>query len=218
MRARDNRSSWDDYYDDDDKFYPPSTKKANKFEPPQKSALIVFEIAEDRLPVKLTLRRDWKNSFAPSEYGKSLMEAYRHALYQRSLQMIELGSAGKPSTPALRDIIPTLLQTRTYIEYRGTLDRLVGDATVEIHGLGVNELDEPAMTIRANRSMITDIYFDPDWALRADISTISHDIIYCANQLRTAKPRLAVDEYLARETDSQLTERLAAHISRIRQE
>ncbi|MGW3280564.1 hypothetical protein [Nocardia rhamnosiphila] len=216
MPGFDYQTSWDGYREDE--FEAPQVSEPKRFEPPQKSALITVELAEDRLPKKLTLRRNWKDYFTPSEYGTSIMEAYRYALYERSSQMIEHGATGTPSAPALRDIIPTLLQTREYGEYQRLLDQLIGNETTEVHGPGVSDYDEPALTMRSNRSMITYIAFDYDWALRADISTIAHDIVHCANRIRTARPSLVVDPGLSSETDSELAERLAAHISRIRQE
>ncbi|MCX0274009.1 hypothetical protein NLM24_25615 [Nocardia zapadnayensis] len=216
MSGFDYQAPWDDYREVE--FEAPRSRKTKKFEAPQKSALITVELAEDRLPRNLILRRNWKDYFTPGEYGTSIMEAYRYALYERSSQMIERGATGRPSTPALRDIVPTLLQTREYSEYQHLLDRLVGNEIIEVHGPGVSDFDEPTLTVRSNRSMITKISFDYDWALRADISTIAHDLVYCANQIRAARPSLVTDNSLAHETDSELAERLAAHISRIRQE
>ncbi|WP_280420765.1 hypothetical protein [Nocardia carnea] len=195
---------------------PPHSVISNAlFEPPQRSSLVQFEVAEDCLPINLYLASGWKSYYSPGQYGEALMGAYRYAVYQRSLEKLASGKSGSPTFPSLREMLPTLLQTTSYRQYRTLLDKLIGDYRVEVHGLGVNDLDEPAMTVAANRSWIIEISFDLEWAHRAEDATIRYDILRCADELRKLKPNLASDELLQNESDSEMASRLADHVSKL---
>ncbi|MGK8500515.1 hypothetical protein [Nocardia asiatica] len=182
---------------------------------PQKSSLISVQIAEDCLPTEVKISRNWKDSWEPSRYSESIMTAYKYALYERQLEYAESGSFPKSTMPSLRDIAPALLRTRDTDEYQETFARLIGPVTYEAHSSGLNECDEPALTVTANERRIISIQLDPQWAQSADPFTIAHDIVACADQIRAKKPVLTRDPHLDQESEAEVSKRLAEHIRKL---
>ncbi len=109
-----------------------------------------------------------------------------------------------------------LLQTRTYSEYRDIFLRLCDIGSYTTYGPGLNDFDEPTLTVYADNYGLSSLVIDVDWAAVTDIETITADIIDCSNQIRLMRPRLPRDEYLDRESDEELNERLAEHLLRLR--
>ncbi|MGW4324533.1 hypothetical protein ACWEKR_01435 [Nocardia sp. NPDC004573] len=188
---------------------------SDTFALPQKSALISVRVGEDCLPTEVKLSRSWKDSWEPSQYAESIMTAYKYALYERQIRYAESGSIPKSTMPSLHDVAPALLQTRDTHEYQETFARLIGPVTYEAHGPGLTESDEPALTVTANERRITAIRLDPRWAQAAEPFTIAHDIVACADQIRAMKPVLARDPYLDRESEAEVSKRLAEHIRKL---
>ncbi|MGQ4599241.1 hypothetical protein [Nocardia sp. R6R-6] len=188
------------------------------FTPPSKSSFVHVEIDDGGLPNSVKLSRTWKRSYDPAEYGASILSAYRYAVYERAIRMMESGRVGTPTFPSMRSIVPTLLQTRSHFEYKETLDRLIGRATYVAHGPGLTEFDEPALTVKADRSGLRSIGIDGNWAASVEEFAIAQDIVGCAKQIRAMKPVLVSDPYLEQESDDQLMERLVEHICRLRRD
>lgn len=182
---------------------------------PQKSSLISVKVGEDCLPTEVKISRNWKDSWDPSRYAESILTAYNYALYERQLRYAESGSIPKSTMPSLHDIAPALLQTRDTHEYQETFARLIGPVTYEAHGSGLNESDEPALTVTANERRVVSIRLDPRWARSADPFTISHDIVACADQIRAMKPVFTRDPHLDQESEAEISKRLAEHIRKL---
>ncbi|MEU2038430.1 hypothetical protein [Nocardia niwae] len=182
---------------------------------PQKSALVSVNVGEDCLPTEVKISRNWKGSWEPSRYAESIMTAYKYALYERQLHYAESGSTPESTMPSLHDVVPALLRTRDTQEYQETFTRLIGPVTYEAHGPGLTESDEPAITVTANERRIIAIRIDPRWAQAAEPFTIAHDIVACADQIRAMKPVLTRDPYLDRESEAEVSKRLAEHIRKL---
>lgn len=182
---------------------------------PQKSALIAVKIGEDCLPTEVKISRNWKDSWQPSRYADSIMTAYKYALYERQIRYAEAGSIPKSTMPSLHDVAPALLRTRDTHEYQETFARLIGPVTYQAHGSGLTESDEPALTVTANERRIIAIRIDPRWAQSAEPFTIAHDIVACADRIRAMKPVFVRDPHLDRESEADISKRLAEHIRQL---
>ncbi|WP_405180342.1 hypothetical protein [Nocardia sp. NBC_01377] len=179
---------------------------------PQRASFVDVEVGEDRLPTVVHLGRSWGSSYTPSEYAASIMKGYRYALYERLMKLIDSGGSPAPVQLPLRQIVPALLQTRSYEEYVAQYKKLFGVGECYVaHGRDRNEFDEVVLTIRASRVELTEIWIDPQWAASVDSFTIAHDIVECADQIRSMKPALQHDMYLDQETDDELFTRLTRH-------
>jgi hypothetical protein len=181
------------------------------FTPPEKSSLVTVEIAGDRLPTRIRLDPRWKSLFTPAQYGQSVMDAYRYAVYELALHLIETGERPRTEVPRVRDAAAILLQKRTYDEYQETWNNLFGSHRYTVHGRGFNQHDEPGLTVTATPSTLVSIAIDPEWAQSVDEDTIAADIVDCCNQVRARKPVLVHDAYLDRESDRELTARLVRY-------
>ncbi|MBF6470796.1 hypothetical protein ACW9HR_28325 [Nocardia gipuzkoensis] len=221
----DDSDYWDDDPDDGGRRQGDSTRvdgdgsvtgiESETFTPPQKSSLISVKVGEDCLPIEVKISRNWKDSWAPSHYSESIMAAYRFALYERQMRYAESGSIPKSTMPSLHDVAPALLRTRDTHEYQETFARLIGPITYEAHGSGLTEFDEPALTVTANERRIIAIELDSRWAQSVEPFTIAHDIVACADRIRAMKPIFTRDPYLDRESEAEISKRLAEHIRKL---
>ncbi|GGL18498.1 hypothetical protein [Nocardia jinanensis] len=177
----------------------------------RQSTLIEVECGLDRLPTAVTLKRAWKDSFAPSQYGQSIMDAYHYAVQELAARLIESGTIPPATIPILREVTPLLLRTRTYEEYLKLYDELFTQKPHTVHGPGYNQYDEPGITVVATRSRLISVAVDPDWAARTDQKYISQDIVVCCAQIRARKPEKVKDIFLDQESDRELAARIVRH-------
>ncbi|WP_433680534.1 hypothetical protein [Nocardia sp. CA-119907] len=179
--------------------------------PPEKSSLVSVEVGSDRLPIGIALGRSWKNSFDPSQYGRSIMDAYRYGLYVMAARMVESGALPPSTVPSLRDAAPLLLRTRTIDEFRELYDHLFLENPITVHGPGRNAYGQPALTVTATESKLISIDIDPGWAEGTDANFIAQDILECCQQIRAKKAQPVQDVYLDQESDSELASRVVQH-------
>lgn len=179
--------------------------------PPPKSSLVSVTVGPDRLPVDIKLGRNWKSAFDPSQYGKSIMDAYRYGMYEWAARTVESGSLPPSTIPSLRAATPLLLRTRTIEDYRGLYDQLFLETPLEVYGPGRDAFGRPALTVTATWSKLISISMDPGWVEGIEVDFIAQDILDCCAQIRARKPRLVSDIYLDQETDSELASRVLEH-------
>ncbi|MGK8556405.1 hypothetical protein [Nocardia gipuzkoensis] len=130
--------------------------------PPQKSSLVSVEVGSDRLPTSIKLGRGWQDAFDPSQYGRSIMDAYHYALNELMLHYLQSGMIPPSTLPSLREVTPLLLRTRTYDEYRDLYNRLYLENAYTVYGPGYNEYDEPGLTVTATLSNLVSVVIDPN--------------------------------------------------------
>ncbi|WP_327109789.1 hypothetical protein OHB12_18145 [Nocardia sp. NBC_01730] len=201
----------DDPDDMDDYQVPNGNSSEVVFTPPQRSSLVDVEVGDDRLPTNIKLSRRWKDAFEPSQYGKSIMDAYHYAVYELAVRLVENGIRPRSSWPSLREVVPLLLQQRTYDEFHAVWNSLYLDTAYTVHGPGYNQYDEPGLTVTATRSTLLSIAIDTSWATTVHGTAIAQDILECCDQVRAKKAKLVRDIYLDQETDQELTDRLVRH-------
>ncbi|MBF6213591.1 hypothetical protein IU433_12945 [Nocardia puris] len=182
---------------------------------PPKSSYIDVELGTDNLPDAIKASRNWQAQFSAHEYSDSIMSAYIFALHERAIRTFESGGETQHRVPTIYQIAPALLRTRHTDEYREIQARMLGPFNYVAHGPGLDEEDQPTVTVSANGRRITAISIDPQWAQARDSFTICHDIVECANQIRAMKPVLRTDPYLDREPEAEVYKRLAEHIHRL---
>lgn len=211
------------YGDDDDEGYDPweprerspwtgrDEVRPNAEPITRRSTLVEVECGLDRLPTAITLKRAWKDGFAPSQYGQSIMDAYHYAVQELATRLIESGTIPPATIPTLREVTPLLLRTRTYEEYLELYNELFTQKPHTVHGPGYNQYDEPGITVVATRSRLISVAVDPDWAARTDEKYIAQDIVDCCQQIRARKPEKVKDIFLDQESDRELAARVVRH-------
>ncbi|WP_227998489.1 hypothetical protein [Nocardia australiensis] len=181
------------------------------FEVPRKAPYVKMLLGPDLLPTEITFGRHWKSEYSASQYGESIMAAFRFSVYEMALHFAEIGERPVSSVPSLREITPTLLRTRSYDEYNECFGRLLGEGEYAANSPWLNDFDEPTMTVTASGSGLKSITIDPAWAVNAEPFAITQDILGCVESIRSMKPTLSRDEYLDRESDAELMSRLVRH-------
>lgn len=209
------------YGDDEDEAYDPwqprGEARRGRVDAPdaepvaQKSVLVDVEVGPDRLPTAITLKRAWKDAFAPDGYGESIMNAYRWAVGELAGRLIAAGTTPPATIPTLREVTPLLLRTRTYDEYRELYEDLFTQRPHTVHGPGYNRYDEPGITVVATRSKLISITVDSEWAAGTDQKYIAQDIVDCCARIRARAPEVVPDAFLDRETDRELAARVIRH-------
>ena len=211
------------YGDDDDEGYDPwkprdEPRWVGRDESPaapepvtRPSALVEVECGLDRLPTAIVLKRAWRDSFAPTQYGQSIMDAYQYAVQELAARLIESGTIPPATIPTLREVTPLLLQTRTHEEYTVLYNELFTQQQHTVHGPGYNQYDEPGLTVVATRSKLISVAVDPDWAVRTDEKYIAQDIVDCCAEIRARKPEIVKDIFLDQESDRELAARIVRH-------
>lgn len=179
--------------------------------PHQKSSLVDVELRLDRLPTAIRLGRGWKDVFDPTQYGRSIMDAYHYSVFETAIKLAESGVAPPVNLPTLRDATPLLLRTRTYDEFKELYNHLFRLEEYTVYGPGYNQYNQPGMVVTATRSRLVSLTIDPVWAMSADPDYIAMDIVDCCNQVRAKKPELVRDVYLDRESDQELAARIIRH-------
>lgn len=158
--------------------------------PPTKSSLVEVELAEDGLPLRISLAQSWKSSFEPRDYGRSIIDAYNHALFVMVAGMAKSGRIPNASPTRLRDVAPLLLRTRTLSEYEQLYDAIFSLNAHEIKGPGKTDDGRPGLIVTANRSRLISVMIAPEWAWTTDVRLISQDIVDCCAQARSEREAL----------------------------
>ncbi|MGW1739076.1 hypothetical protein ACWCPQ_09725 [Nocardia sp. NPDC001965] len=179
--------------------------------PSAPSGLVEVKCGLDRLPVSITLKPAWKDMFAPGDYGRSIMDAYRHTIQEMTLALIESGTIPPATIPSLRDAAPLLLRTRTDQEYTALYNELFAQPVHTAHGPGCGPHGEPGITVVAKRSQLISITIDPDWAVRADPRYIAQDIVDCCARIRARTPAIVKGEVPEQVPDSEVAARIVEH-------
>lgn len=176
----------------------------------QSDSSIVIVIGDDRLPVSIFLPKRWVEYTDPSTYGKSILDSYARALLEVDLEA-ERHNGRIQAGVQLRDIIPRLLQTRTYAEYLSVYNDLLRGSPATVNGRGRTSSGYPSLTVTATSSRLLDVWIDVEWARKQRSDTISLDIVDCCNAIRKLKPEVVHDEYLSQETDDEVVARMVRH-------
>jgi len=179
--------------------------------PPPKSALVSVEVGSDLLPINISLSRGWKNSFAPHQYGQSIIDGYRYGLFVLGARMVESGALPPPTVPTLRDATPLLLKTRTIEEFRELYNLLFLSEPTTVHGPGLDESGRPALSVTATESKLISIDIDRNWADRIDVNFIAQDILGCCQKIRARRPPPSRDAVLDKESNSEMASRVLQH-------
>ncbi|MEV0549606.1 hypothetical protein AB0H98_22575 [Nocardia salmonicida] len=186
--------------------------------PTSKSSLIAIEIGEDKLPIRAKFSSSWTTQFDSWQYSAAVMDAYQHALHERMIADKKAKVVARSKLPSVYEMAPVLLQTRSVMEYRAALRKLIGGTQRIANGPGVTDFDTPALQMVANEHRITSIKLDPDWAREAGAAVLGMDIVFCADQLRQSVPTYQRDPFLDKESEDEIHQRLAEHLRRISEE
>ncbi|MFI6567666.1 hypothetical protein [Nocardia fluminea] len=187
------------------------TRIVNPF---KKSALVNVQLTVDRLPTQINFGRQWKKLFEPSEYGKSIMDAYMHAVFEKATQAADLRKMlNRP--PTLRLAAPLLLRTMTSAEYKEVYSAIFHPSARTFNGPGRNSSGAAGLTVSASSVKLLSVKIDREWGYLADPEYIALDIVDCCNRAREAAPKLETCPELDGESDQSVISRIVRHERRL---
>ncbi|WP_433196283.1 hypothetical protein ACQP1G_43830 [Nocardia sp. CA-107356] len=190
-------------------------------EPPSTgSSFASMELDRGFLPVRIEFSSGWSRSVGPHEVAEELMLAYRGAV---SLRLARLYSSGRwPSpqevsdtaVPDHRTVLMLLLDTETWEQYSDVSSRMIRDAGYDVYGSVVFH-DEHPVRVSADRTYLQSITVWPEWAGSAESYQIADEILWCADQIRSLRPRFEVRGDYSRYADADLEYHLDRHRERL---
>ncbi|WP_141717446.1 hypothetical protein [Nocardia altamirensis] len=107
-----------------------------------------------------------------------------------------------------------LLETETWEQYTETSSRMIKDAEYEVYGQ-VEIDDGHPVRMTADRTYIQSIRVLPGWPGSTQPGQLSDEILWCAHQLRSMRPRFEVRGDYSRYTEADLEFHLDRHRDRL---
>ncbi|MFR9752658.1 hypothetical protein ACL02S_16700 [Nocardia sp. 004] len=184
------------------------------------SSFATMQLDAALLPVRVELSKQWSRYVEPRDVGDELMRAYQGAVNERVAQRFSSGawpslaSVSEGAVPPYRTMLMLLLETETWEQYRETCSAVVRSGDYRAHGRA-EIYDEPAVLVRADRISLLSITVWQEWAQQADRLQIADEILWCADEIRSLRPKLVVRGDFSRYSEEDLEFRLERHRQRL---
>ncbi|NLU83329.1 hypothetical protein HCA44_11110 [Rhodococcus sp. HNM0569] len=164
------------------------------------------------LPVDVWIDDALHHWVAPTHVASAVMDGYRTALRVAKGKRFEDNHFRVLApVPARRAVLSTLLRTSTALEYRRVRDSVTGGARFVASGDARTRGDAPAVTVSADRFVVTRVAIDPEWVATVPAREIEHELVSCARALGASRPVFVEHAEHADWTDNQLETTVAAH-------
>ncbi|WP_433601002.1 hypothetical protein ACQPXH_04040 [Nocardia sp. CA-135953] len=187
------------------------------------SSFASMELDRGCLPIRILIRPQWSRYVAPHEVGAELMAAYRAAVEQRLDQLYASGRRPTPqeiseaAIPDHRIILMVLLETRTWEEYSIASSGMINSGHFQASGQVIFHGQNP-VKLTADVSQLLSIEVRNDWAATAQSDRIVDEILWCADQIRSMRPKRIVRGDYSPYTDDDLEYQLDQHRLRLLEE
>ncbi|MCP2278682.1 hypothetical protein APR09_004264 [Nocardia amikacinitolerans] len=187
------------------------------------SSFASMELDRGCLPIRIKIGPQWSRYVAPSEVGDELMAAYRAAMEKRLDQLFASGRRATPqeiseaAIPDHRTILMMLLETRTWDEYCSVSSGMINSGHFQASGQVIFHGQHP-VRLSADVSRVLSIVVRSDWAATAQPERIVDEVLWCADQIRSMRPKRVVRGDYSRYADDDLEYRLDRHRLRLLEE
>ncbi len=187
------------------------------------SSFASMELDRGCLPISIVIRSQWSRYVAPHEAGDELMSAYRAALEKRVDQLYASDRRPTPqeiseaAIPDHRTILMVLLETRTWEEYCIASSSMINSGHFQALGQVIS-YGQHAVRLTADVSRLLSIEVRNDWAATAQPDQIVDEILWCAGQIRSMRPKRIVRGDYSHCSDDDLEYRLDHHRLRLLEE
>ncbi|MFR9751100.1 hypothetical protein ACL02S_08695 [Nocardia sp. 004] len=193
------------------------------YQPRVGSSFASMQLDRGFLPVRIDLGSGWSRYVGPHEVGEELLAAYRGAVVERLKGLYSSGRWPSPqevseaAVPDRRTVLMVLLETRTWEQYCEVSSSMVNGARYEVNGRVVIEGRHP-VTVSADRRYLRSITVWSDWAARTHPEGIVDEILWCADNIRSLRPKFTVRGDYSRYSDADLEYHLDHHRLQLLQE
>ncbi|MFC8528676.1 hypothetical protein [Nocardia sp. NPDC057227] len=180
------------------------------------SSSVAMELDNDFLPVHIRLAPEWTRSAAHLEVGAELVAAYRGAVSERldklhaARRMPAPQEISASAVPDHRVRVMLLLETETWDQYSALTSTMVATNRYEAHGRAVAG-GRYAVTMSAHGWYLETIEVQPAWGASAHPDRIVDELLFCAGDIRSQRPRYTVRGDYSRLTDADLDDHLRSH-------
>jgi hypothetical protein len=162
------------------------------------SSFASMQLDRGLLPIKIDLDRQWSYQVQPHEYETELLKAYDRAIAQELARILSsrsfLPDGGFDidcGVPDRRTQLVILLETPRWSEYQVTLDAMIAKNGHRVTGRTLYQ-GEPAVHMTADRMRINSINIRSGWAGPLDPAVIVDELLWCADQIRSQRPKFNV--------------------------
>jgi hypothetical protein len=178
------------------------------------TSLVRMRLDDTRLPIEVGIDARIHGILLPADFGDAIMAGYREAVWEHDRPAIEAADfEALRSGPSHREIAVRLLTTLTLDEYRDVRRSLIGALEYRAFGRGLDRDDGPALTMTADRSLITGVTLDAEWAATANPFTLEYDILDCADQIRRQRPKGSTYDPYPAMSDAEIQELSLDHFA-----
>lgn len=184
------------------------------------SSFVSMEIDGGFLPVRIAFSSTWRTQVAHHEVSDELMSAYRAAASSRLDRLYSSGRLPSPqevsetAVPNRRTVLMVLLETETWEQFSEVSSNMIRDAEYRVHGKAEMH-DGHAVTVDADRTYLRSIKVLPDWLGSAQPHQLSDEILWCAGQIRSLRPRFVVQGDYSGYSEADLEFHLDRHRERL---
>ncbi|MEV6276703.1 hypothetical protein [Nocardia sp. NPDC051832] len=200
--------------------------RADLPEPPKAgSSFASIEVDRGFLPIRVRFTPGWNRYVAPNEAGNELLAAYRGAVVDRLNEAYSSAAERLPTpqevsdtaTPSRRTLLMILLETHSWDQYCAVSSSMIGVGTYTVRGR-IEVGSQHPVTVEADRRYLCSISISSDWAATAHPDDIGDEILVCADQIRSLRPKFTVQYDYSRYSDDDLQYHLDRHRLQLLQE
>ncbi|MDO3648843.1 hypothetical protein [Nocardia mangyaensis] len=161
------------------------------------SPFVSMQVDRGLLPIAINLDRSWDQRVQPHEYGTELFKAYELATIQELGQILSSQKSSADASleldcgvPDRRAQLTALLETSRWSDYQEKLEAMIAKSVYEASGCILHS-GEPVVIITADRMRINSMTIRPHWGEPVDPAALVDDLLFCADQIRRQRPKLA---------------------------
>ncbi|SUA80444.1 Uncharacterised protein [Nocardia otitidiscaviarum] len=184
------------------------------------SSFVSMDVDNGLLPVRFEFSNHWRHYVSPSEVGRELLTAYRHAVNRHLSQFKQSDYDQSSLTYPHAHFIPhrqrliLLLEAETWTQYCKIRDGLFNLTDYTVTGYSIVD-DEPVVIISGDKEAIRSIRVWPQWQGCTDPYAIEGEILACTAKIRASQLKFAIHGDWSQYSDEQLSELKDRHQYRL---
>jgi hypothetical protein len=145
--------------------------------------LVTIRVGADRLPEEVRFAKSWQQTTPPDEYGKSVVDACEAERARVLVQAIDANTRVSPR-PTRRQRLLALMKCRSVEEFKRVSHILSSYGSFEGSGKARNDLDNPVVSVYADRNGVREVFIDPNWGANAGMHEVKGEFLDAVDSIR----------------------------------